>query len=240
MGWAGPQLCGRRASDQRAAAECRCGAFCSATCWLSPVVRAMGSDHADRWAELACVTPRRRRRSLPGRNIHSDSAPRHPGLFGEKITHYASAKRVVDLAAGLSGDLGGGLHLRDLPFALIKIYSPSKLSSFTFITPLFSGVVAAYFIMHDPLTVAFGAAGRLVIAGLYLCGNKPDPFVPAASQLACVMLPSNSRLSQKKKKKKKKKKKRKKTPSRNPPLPPYSPHLIGSAWTFAHSPTELS
>src|SRR6478735_7715185 len=60
-------------------------------------------------------------------------------------------------------------------FALVKTYSPSKLSSFTFITPLF-GVVAAYFIMHDTLTIAFGAAALLVIAGLYLV-NKPDPKV---------------------------------------------------------------
>jgi drug/metabolite transporter (DMT)-like permease len=30
------------------------------------------------------------------------------------------------------------------------------------------GVVASYFIMHDTLTVAFGAAALLVIAGLYL------------------------------------------------------------------------
>ena len=33
-------------------------------------------------------------------------------------------------------------------FALVKTYSASKLSAFTFITPLF-GVVASYFIMHD-------------------------------------------------------------------------------------------
>ena len=52
-------------------------------------------------------------------------------------------------------------------FALIKTYSASKLSAFTFITPLF-GVVASYFILHDTLTLAFGAAAVLVIAGLYL------------------------------------------------------------------------
>ncbi|WP_291862815.1 DMT family transporter [Bradyrhizobium sp.] len=71
-------------------------------------------------------------------------------------------------------------------FALVKTYSASKLSSFTFITPLF-GVVASYFIMHDTLTLAFGVAALLVIAGLYLvnrpevAGPKvaPDPNVPA-------------------------------------------------------------
>jgi len=71
-------------------------------------------------------------------------------------------------------------------FALVKTYSASKLSAFTFITPLF-GVVASYFIMHDTLTLAFGAAALLVIAGLYLVNRPevsgptivPDPNVPA-------------------------------------------------------------
>jgi drug/metabolite transporter (DMT)-like permease len=60
-------------------------------------------------------------------------------------------------------------------FAMVKTYSASKLSAFTFITPLF-GVVAAYFIMHDTLTPVFGVAALLVVAGLYLV-NKPDPKV---------------------------------------------------------------
>ncbi|SDT33028.1 Uncharacterized membrane protein [Bradyrhizobium canariense] len=60
-------------------------------------------------------------------------------------------------------------------FGLVQTYSASKLSAFTFITPLF-GVVASYFIMHDTLTLAFGAAALLVIAGLYLV-NKPDPKI---------------------------------------------------------------
>jgi drug/metabolite transporter (DMT)-like permease len=57
-------------------------------------------------------------------------------------------------------------------FGLVKTYSASKLSAFTFITPLF-GVVASYFILHDALTLAFGAAALLVIAGLYLV-NRPN------------------------------------------------------------------
>jgi drug/metabolite transporter (DMT)-like permease len=61
-------------------------------------------------------------------------------------------------------------------FVLVKSYSASKLSAFTFITPLF-GVVASYFIMHDTLTPVFGAAAVLVIAGLYLV-NRPSPVVP--------------------------------------------------------------
>src|ERR1700683_1144731 len=71
-------------------------------------------------------------------------------------------------------------------FALVKTYSASKLSAFTFITPLF-GVVSSYFIMHDTLTLGFGAAALLVIAGLYLVNRPevsgptivPDPNVPA-------------------------------------------------------------
>src|SRR5271169_5398351 len=71
-------------------------------------------------------------------------------------------------------------------FALVKVYSASKLSAFTFITPLF-GVVASYFIMHDTLTLTFGAAALLVISGLYLVNRSeitgpkivPDPNVPA-------------------------------------------------------------
>src|SRR5580700_3710342 len=63
-------------------------------------------------------------------------------------------------------------------FGLVKTYSASKLSAFTFITPLF-GVVASYVILHDTLTPAFGAAALLVIAGLYLV-NRPSPAVPAA------------------------------------------------------------
>jgi drug/metabolite transporter (DMT)-like permease len=57
-------------------------------------------------------------------------------------------------------------------FALVQSYSASKLSAFTFITPLF-GVAASYLILHDQLTVAFGAAALLVIAGLYLV-NRPE------------------------------------------------------------------
>ncbi len=71
-------------------------------------------------------------------------------------------------------------------FALVQAHSASKLSAFTFITPLF-GVVASYFILHDQLTPTFGAAALLVIAGLWLVnrpetiGQKvvPDPNVPA-------------------------------------------------------------
>ena len=61
-------------------------------------------------------------------------------------------------------------------FALVKAYSASKLSAFTFITPLF-GVAASYFILHDPLTPTFGAAALLVIAGLYLVNRPSAPVL---------------------------------------------------------------
>lgn len=64
-------------------------------------------------------------------------------------------------------------------FALVQTYSASKLSAFTFITPLF-GVVASYVIMHDQLTLAFGAAALLVIAGLFLV-NRPAPVAAVAT-----------------------------------------------------------
>jgi drug/metabolite transporter (DMT)-like permease len=61
---------------------------------------------------------------------------------------------------------------------LVKTYSASKLSAFTFITPLF-GVVASYLILNESLTPVFGAAALLVIAGLYLV-NRSSPGVPVA------------------------------------------------------------
>ena len=89
---------------------------------------------------------------------------------GETISHMPSLLSISLLAYQAFWVVGITFVLW---FALVKTYSPSKLSAFTFITPLF-GVVAAYFIMKDSLTIAFGAAALLVIAGLYLV-NKPDP-----------------------------------------------------------------
>jgi len=93
-------------------------------------------------------------------------------LFGEKITHMPSMLSISLLAYQAVWVVGCTFLLW---FAMIKVYSPSKLSSFTFFTPLF-GVVAAYFILDDTLTITFGAAAVLVIAGLYFV-NKPDAKV---------------------------------------------------------------
>jgi drug/metabolite transporter (DMT)-like permease len=64
-------------------------------------------------------------------------------------------------------------------FALVKTYSASKLSAFSFFTPLF-GVLASYFILHERLTLAFAAAALLVIAGLFFV-NRPNPTVPTTT-----------------------------------------------------------
>src|ERR1700750_3314257 len=91
-------------------------------------------------------------------------------ISGEAITH-APGPLAVSLLAYQAVWVVGLTFV--LWFALVKTYSASKLSAFTFITPLF-GVAASYFIMHDTLTLAFGAAALLVIAGLSFV-NKPDP-----------------------------------------------------------------
>ena len=57
-------------------------------------------------------------------------------------------------------------------FALVQRYSASKLSAFSFITPLF-GVIASYFVLHEQLTLSFGVAALLVVAGLYFV-NRPE------------------------------------------------------------------
>jgi drug/metabolite transporter (DMT)-like permease len=104
-------------------------------------------------------------------------------ISGETISHFPSPLSLSLLAYQTFWVVGLTFLFW---FALMKAYSASKLSAFTFITPLF-GVVASYFIMHDTLTLAFGAAALLVIAGLYLVNRPevsgpkvvPDPNVPA-------------------------------------------------------------
>jgi drug/metabolite transporter (DMT)-like permease len=104
-------------------------------------------------------------------------------ISGEKIDHVPHVLSLSLLAYQSFWVVGLTFTLW---FALVQAYSASKLSAFTFVTPLF-GVVASYFIMHDTVTLAFGAAALLVIAGLYLVNRPemtgpkvvPDPNVPA-------------------------------------------------------------
>jgi drug/metabolite transporter (DMT)-like permease len=56
-------------------------------------------------------------------------------------------------------------------FFLVQHYSASRLSAFTFMTPLF-GVAAGHFILGEAITPAFVAAVGLVAAGLVLVNRK--------------------------------------------------------------------
>jgi drug/metabolite transporter (DMT)-like permease len=56
-------------------------------------------------------------------------------------------------------------------FALIQRYSASRLSAFTFLTPLF-GIAAGHLMLGEALTAVFAAAAALVVLGLILV-NRP-------------------------------------------------------------------
>lgn len=56
-------------------------------------------------------------------------------------------------------------------FAMVQRYSASRLSAFTFLTPLF-GVGWGHFVLGEPMSWTFAAAVALVIAGLILV-NRP-------------------------------------------------------------------
>ncbi len=94
-------------------------------------------------------------------------------LAGEKIDHMPGPLALSLLGYQAIWVVGITFTLW---YSLIRAYSASKLSAFTFVTPLF-GVVASYLIMHDPLSVAFGIAALLVITGLFLV-NRPTPTGP--------------------------------------------------------------
>lgn len=99
-------------------------------------------------------------------------------VAGERITHMPGTVALLSMVYQSFWVVGVTFLIW---FFLIRTYSASKLSAFTFITPLF-GVVGGYFIMHDSLTLAFAGAALLVMAGLYLV-NRPkeavsDPLLP--------------------------------------------------------------
>src|SRR5438477_1295747 len=56
-------------------------------------------------------------------------------------------------------------------FAMVQRYSASRLSAFTFLTPLF-GVASGHFVLGEPISWAFAVAVVLVIGGLILV-NRP-------------------------------------------------------------------
>jgi drug/metabolite transporter (DMT)-like permease len=57
-------------------------------------------------------------------------------------------------------------------FGLIAKYSATRLSAFTFLSPLF-GVAAGHLVLNEPLTPAFIVAVALVAAGLVLVNRNP-------------------------------------------------------------------
>jgi drug/metabolite transporter (DMT)-like permease len=56
-------------------------------------------------------------------------------------------------------------------FAMVKRYSASRLSAFTFLTPLF-GVAAGHLVLDEQIAPAFAAAVVLVVAGLVLVNRR--------------------------------------------------------------------
>jgi len=88
-------------------------------------------------------------------------------VFGERIVAMPSAVALGSLAyqtivVGTTFSIW---------FALIVKFSASRLSAFTFLTPLF-GVAAGHLVLGEPLTSAFAVAVLLVAVGLILV-NRP-------------------------------------------------------------------
>ncbi len=89
-------------------------------------------------------------------------------LFGERMTGAPSALALSSLAYQTFWVVSITYLIW---FMMIVRYSASRLSAFTFLTPLF-GVAAGHVVLGDPLTPAFAAAVGLVVVGLVLV-NRP-------------------------------------------------------------------
>jgi len=85
-------------------------------------------------------------------------------VIGERVTHMPSALALGSLAYQTVWVVSVTFVVW---FALVARYSASRLSAFTFLTPLF-GVAAGHLVLGEPLTPAFAAAVVLVAAGLVL------------------------------------------------------------------------
>ena len=138
--------------------------------------RVVGGDHAGGQGDAPCCRRRPKRRWATRWRCRSRFSAFAAWISGETLTR-VPGPLALSLMAYQAIWVVGLTFL--LWFGLVKTYSASKLSAFTFITPLF-GVVASYVILHDTLTLAFGAAALLVIAGLYLV-NRPDPAAPGST-----------------------------------------------------------
>jgi drug/metabolite transporter (DMT)-like permease len=89
-------------------------------------------------------------------------------IAGQQITHAPSAVALGALAYQTFWIVSVTFVVW---YALVVKYSASRLSAFTFLTPLF-GVAAGYLVLGEPLTPAFAAAVALVTVGLILV-NRP-------------------------------------------------------------------
>ena len=89
-------------------------------------------------------------------------------LTGEHVTHMPSVLALGALAYQTIWVVSVTFVIW---FALIARYSASRLSAFTFLTPLF-GVTAGHLVLGEPLAPAFAAAVALVAAGLLLVNKS--------------------------------------------------------------------
>ena len=89
-------------------------------------------------------------------------------VFGEPWPVTASALSLACLAYQTVGVVAVTYLLW---FGMVQRYSASRLSAFTFLTPLF-GIGAGHLLLGDPLTPPFAVAVVLVVAGLVLV-NRP-------------------------------------------------------------------
>jgi len=125
----------------------------------------------DRQGQTALIkAPAEKGPRLPGGAVDPDPRCSPAWISVERITHVPGPLSAV--AAWPTSVLGG----RPDVFAVVRagqnLFRQQAVGNLPSSTPLF-GVVASYFIMHDTLTLAFGAAALLVIAGLYLV-NRPE------------------------------------------------------------------
>ncbi len=89
-------------------------------------------------------------------------------LTGERFSHDPSAVALVSLAYQTVWVVSITFVIW---FAMIQRYSASRVSSFTFLTPLF-GVAAGHLVLGEPLTPGFLAAAAMVVAGLVMVNRR--------------------------------------------------------------------
>jgi drug/metabolite transporter (DMT)-like permease len=89
-------------------------------------------------------------------------------LAGERMTHWPGAVPLAAFAYQTVWVVGCTFLIW---LVLMKSYPASKLSAFTFITPLF-GVAAGHFVLNEPMSAGFAVAVVLVMAGLLLVNRR--------------------------------------------------------------------